>query len=46
MRILAQHGFSPRPFKKVSFDRVRSAAQDALWAIDFFAVKTAKGVWL
>jgi transposase InsO family protein len=46
MRILAQHGFSPRPFKKVSFDRVRSAARDALWAIDYFAVKTTKGVWL
>lgn len=47
-RVLAEHGFPPRklPFKKLDFERVRAAAKDALWALDFFAVRTAKGVWL
>lgn len=40
-----EHGFSPRPGHKPCFDRVRSAAREAPWALDFFAVKTAKGVW-
>ena len=46
VRILREHGFSPQPGRSISFDRVRAAAKDALWALDFFAVKTAKGVWL
>jgi transposase InsO family protein len=46
VRILRDHGFSPRPGRKVCFDRVRAAAKDALWALDFFWVKTAKGIWL
>jgi transposase len=45
-RILKENGFSPRPGRKMDFDRVRSSAKDALWALDFFAVQTAKGVWL
>lgn len=45
-RILKEHGFSPRPGRKVDFERVKGAAKDALWALDFFAVKTAKDVWL
>lgn len=45
-RILTENGFSPRPGRKMDFDRVRSSAKDALWALDFFAVQTAKGVWL
>jgi transposase InsO family protein len=46
VRILREHGFSPRPGRKVCFDRVRAAAKDALWALDFFWVKTAKSAWL
>jgi len=46
VRILRDHGFSPHPGRPLSFDRVRSGAKDALWALDFFAVKTAKNVWL
>jgi transposase InsO family protein len=46
VRILRDHGFSPRPGRKVCFDRVRAAAKDALWALDFFWVKSAKRVWL
>ena len=33
VRILRDHGFSPRPGRKVRFDRVRAAAKDALWAL-------------
>ncbi|HEX7508993.1 MAG TPA: integrase core domain-containing protein, partial [Polyangia bacterium] len=46
VRILREHGFSPRPGRKIDFSRVRAAAKDALWALDFFAVQTGKGVWL
>ena len=46
VRILRDHGFSPRPGRKVCFDRVRAAAKDALWALDFFWMKSAKRVWL
>ncbi len=45
-RILRENGFSPRPGRKIDFERVRSSVKDALWAVDFFAVKTAKGAWL
>ncbi|WP_426744653.1 helix-turn-helix domain-containing protein [Myxococcus faecalis] len=45
-RIFRENGFSPRPGRKLDFERVRSTAKDALWALDFFAVQTAKGVWL
>ncbi len=45
-RILKDNGFSPRPGRKIDFERVRSTAKDALWALDYFAVQTAKGVWL
>ena len=44
--ILRDHGFSPHPGRGISFDRVRTTAKDALWALDYFAVQTAKGVWL
>ena len=45
-RILLDNGYPPFPGRPLSFDRVRSGAKDALWALDFFAVRTAKGVWL
>lgn len=45
-RVLREHGFSPHPARGFSLDRVRAAAKDALWALDFFAVKTAKGLWV
>lgn len=45
-RILKENGFSPRPGRKIDFERVTSTAKDALWALDYFAVQTAKGVWL
>jgi hypothetical protein len=36
----------PPPGRKIDFSRVRAAAKDALWALDFFAVQTGKSVWL
>jgi transposase len=42
-RILAEHGFAPRPGRPLDFSRVRAAARDALWALDYFAVRTAQG---
>jgi transposase len=45
-RVLKENGFTPRPGRKLDFERVTSAAKDALWALDYFAVQTAKGVWL
>lgn len=44
--ILRDHGFSPHPGRGIWFDRVRTTAKDAVWALDFFGVQTAKGVWL
>lgn len=46
MRILREHGFTPHPLRKLSFERVQSSVKDALWAVDFFAVKTATGAWM
>jgi hypothetical protein len=47
-KILRDHGFRPVPCspRPDVFDRFRAGAKDALWALDFFAVKTAKGVWV
>jgi transposase InsO family protein len=45
-RVLLAHGFSPRPRRAALFDQVRATAKDALWALDFFAVRTAKGLWI
>jgi putative transposase len=48
LRVLNERGFSPEPGRRrpqPNFDRYRSAAKDAVWALDFFAVRTAKNVW-
>jgi putative transposase len=45
MRILKENGFSPHPLRELSFERVQSSVKDAVWAIDYFAVKTASGAW-
>jgi putative transposase len=45
-RILEENGFSPHPLRKLSFERVQASVKDALWAVDFFAVRTAKGALL
>ena len=45
-KVLKEAGFSPRGGHPMNLDRWRSAAKDAMWALDFFCVRTAKGVWL
>jgi hypothetical protein len=45
-KVLLEHGFSPNPGRKLDFSRFRSAAKDAVWALDFFLVKTAANTWM
>ena len=45
-KLLKEAGFSPRGGHPMNLERWRSAAKDAMWALDFFCVRTAKGVWL
>lgn len=45
-KVLKDAGFSPRGGHPMNLDRWKSAAKDAIWALDFFFVRTAKGVWL
>ena len=45
-RILREHGLAPEPGGKLCFDRVRASTKDALGALDSFAVRTVKGIWL
>jgi transposase len=45
-KVLLEHGFSPNPRRKLDFSRFRSAAKDAVWALDFFLVKTAANTWM
>ena len=45
-KVLKDAGFSPRGGHPMNLDKWRSAAKDAIWALDFFFVRTAKGVWL
>ena len=46
LEVLVEHGFSPTPGRKLDFSRFRSAAKDAVWALDFFLVKTAGNTWM
>jgi len=45
-KVLDDHGFKPKPGRKMDFARFQSAAKDAVWAVDYFAVRTAKNTWL
>ena len=45
-KVLEEAGFSPRGGHPYNLDRFRSAAKDAIWALDYFLVRTAKGAWL
>ena len=41
--ILAEHGLGPRPRTPKVRESLRTSVKDALWALDFFAVRLAKG---
>jgi len=45
-KVLKEAGFSPRDGHPLNLDKWRAAVKDAIWALDFFFVRTAKGVWL
>ena len=45
-KVLKQHGFHPTGGHPMNLEKWKAAAKDALWALDFFFVRTAKGVWL
>jgi transposase InsO family protein len=44
--VLKEAGFSPSGGHPLNLDKWRAAVKDAIWALDFFFVRTAKGVWL
>jgi transposase len=45
-KVLKENGFHPRNGHLFNFERFKSAAKDAVWGIDYFFVRTAKGAWL
>ncbi len=45
-KVLREHGFSPKDGHPLNWDRYTSTGKDFLWALDFLAVRTAKGVWV
>ncbi len=45
-KVLREAGFSPRGGHPFNLERFRSKAKDAIWALDYFFVRTAKGTWL
>jgi transposase InsO family protein len=44
-RVLKENGFHPRDGHPRSWEQYKSAAKDAIWALDFFFVRTARGTW-
>ena len=45
-KVLKEAGFSPRGGHPFNLERFRSKAKDAIWALDYFFVRTARGAWL
>lgn len=45
-RILSDNGFPPTPKRAQKFEILKTSVKDALWAIDFFAVRTVKGKYV
>lgn len=45
-KVLKEHGFHPTGGHPMNLEKWKAAAKDAIWALDFFFVRTAKGVWL
>ncbi len=45
-KVLREAGFQPTGGHPLNLDKWRAAVKDAIWALDFFFVRTAKGVWL
>lgn len=45
-KVLREHGYHPRGGHPGNWKRFKPAARDALWAMDFFVVRTARGARL
>ena len=45
-KVLKEAGYHPTGGHPLNLDKWRSSAKDAIWALDFFFVRTAKGVWI
>ena len=45
-KVLKEAGFHPTAGHPLNLDKWRATVKDAIWALDFFFVRTAKGVWL
>lgn len=45
-KVLKENGFYPGTGKPKTWERFKSSVKDAMWALDFFVVRTAKGVWM
>jgi transposase len=45
-KVLKEAGFSPSGGHPFNLERFRSKAKDAIWALDYFFVRTARGAWL
>ena len=45
-KVLRESGFDPRRGHPMNLDKWKAAAKDAIWALDFFFVRTARGAWL
>ena len=46
-KVLREHGFDPlRGGESRSWERFKSSAKDAVWALDFLAVRLAQGTWV
>lgn len=45
-KVLREGGFHPTGRHPLNLDKSRATVKDAIWALDFFFVRTDKGVWL
>jgi transposase len=45
-KVLREHGFHPRGGHPGNWERFKAATRDAIWALGFFAVRTARGTWV
>jgi transposase len=45
-KVLKDAGYHPTGGHPMNLEKWKAAAKDALWALDFFFVRTAKGAWL
>ena len=45
-KVLREAGFHPPSGRPMNLEKFKAAVRDAVWALDFFVVRTARGAWL